>query len=91
MEQAAMEQLREQAQVVAQPLAKAGIVIGGAATSYSLQEWSHVISIAAGSAAFVYSICLLVEWWWKRMWKPLLVWLARRRANKPLHTEENDG
>lgn len=62
------------------PVAKAAAALGaGAGTSMlslSQQAQSFLptdlagwLACAASAAALIYSLCLLFEWWWKRVWK----------------------
>ena len=65
------------------PLAKASAAlaagVGAGAMSVGAQVQAFLptdlagwMGLAASAAAFVYSFTLLTEWWWKKVWKPLL-------------------
>lgn len=62
------------------PVAKAVAALsagaGTSALSLSQQAQSFLptdlggwLACAASGAALIYSLCLLSEWWWKRVWK----------------------
>ena len=39
------------------------------------------VTLLGASLGVLYSLCLLTEWWWKKVWKPLLVrygWIKAR-------------
>lgn len=68
---------------IAAPVAKAASALGAGAgtTVMSLTAGAqHFLPIdlagwlaaGASAAALIYTLCLLGEWWWKRVWKPLL-------------------
>jgi hypothetical protein len=42
----------------------------------SWAEWANVASTIAGVLAAFYSLLLICEWWWKKLWRPLLVRLG---------------
>lgn len=48
-------------------VAKTAVVAIAAGTSWTLQDISHIVSICAGTAGFVYSLMLIGEWLWKKM------------------------
>lgn len=65
------------------PVAKAATAIGAgvgtSVVSMSQQAQNFLptdlggwLACAASAAALVYSLCLLTEWWTKRVWLPLL-------------------
>lgn len=61
---------------------RAVTAVGLAFGSWTLQDISHAVSIAAGLAAFVVSVHVLMEWWWKRLWRGVFVrwgWIKARR------------
>lgn len=64
------------------PVAKAASAIGTGATVKAAEAAAHVdatvwtLGDMASLAALVYSLCLLTEWFWKRVLKPL----AHRRG-----------
>jgi len=47
-------------------VAKTAVVAIAAGTSWTLQDISHIVSICAGTAGFVYSLMLIGEWLWKK-------------------------
>jgi len=57
------------AQQIAQPAVKIVAVMGLGATSWTLQDISYVVSIVAGILGILYSLHLLTEWWWKKLWR----------------------
>ena len=63
-----LEQLSSQ---VTAPVAKAVTVLTLGVTSWTLQDISYLMSGLAGGAGFFYSLHLLTEWWWKKVWRPL--------------------
>lgn len=34
------------------------------------------VSLAAAFMGLVYTMCILTEWWWKKVWKPLFIHLG---------------
>jgi hypothetical protein len=68
---------------IAQPVAKAAsaLVAGGGTSAGALAARSAEflptdlggwLACAASAAALIYSLTLLGEWWWKKVWKPML-------------------
>lgn len=77
-----MSTTAEQSTSVAHPLAKAGTAL---AAGFGVSSWSD----AAALIAFIYTACLLLEWLWKKVGRPLaerhgLVQRQRRRASDTL-------
>ncbi len=63
---------------VAQPILK---ILSAWLAAFGISSWSE----AAAVAAFIYTVCLLGEWWWKRFWRPTLESrgiLQRKRRRK---------
>jgi hypothetical protein len=50
------------------------------AASFLPKDLSGWLSVAASTAALAYSLCLLWEWWWKRVWGPM--WRRWRGARR---------
>lgn len=43
------------------------------ATSYSLQELAHMVSIVSGGIGIFYGLHLLTDFYWKKLWKDLFI------------------
>lgn len=58
---------------------------GSVGMAFHSVEWSKLASTLASTAAFVYSLILIGEWWWKRIGRPLAEsrgWLVRRMRRR---------
>jgi hypothetical protein len=53
-------------------LAWLSVVFAHATQALAIKSWGD----AAQFLAFTLTACYLAEWWWKRMWRPLLVKLG---------------
>lgn len=54
----------------------ASSIIGHIAHSMGIATWAEAaqfVATVSGILASVLTFCYLCEWWWKRMWRPLLV------------------
>lgn len=76
----------DKAQIFAAPVAKAAVALGSAtavnadrifdAASGAAYAASPLLQLTwpnlAAAAATLFSLCMLFDWWWKRLWRPLL-------------------
>lgn len=74
------------------PLPKAAAALGAGAGASAMSISQHAqsflptdlagwLAASASAAALAYSLCLLSEWWWKKLWKPFFIsrgWLRAR-------------
>lgn len=68
--------MSQTAQEVAQPAAKLFTAWISAATAIGINTWADAASFATMVASFlaaIYTFCLVSEWFWKKLWRPLLV------------------
>ena len=68
-----VEMQPEHVQQIAHPVAKSFAVFFLAAGSWTLQDWSHFFSAAAGATGFFYSLHLIAEWWWKKKVRSIFI------------------
>lgn len=50
-----------------------------AASWFGITTWGEAASFVAfiaSSIAAIYTFCLLCEWWWKKVWRPLFVFFG---------------
>lgn len=79
----------EQSTDISHPVVKVVAVGTAAATSFTLQDISYIVSIVAGLFGILYSIHLLAEWWWKKYFRALFI---RRGWIQPYaYTPKDDG
>ena len=50
---------------VGQPILK---ILSAWVAAIGISSWSEAASVVA----FIYTVGLLTEWWWKRFWRPML-------------------
>lgn len=82
-----------QDQSIQAPVAKASAAIFAAAgadvtSSFFPSTLSEWMATLASAFAAVYTLTLLMEWWWKKFWRPLLV---KRGVVKPPVLELEEG
>lgn len=78
--------MNEQTETIAAPVVKTVTMWAAIAAGFGVQTWADAASFATFCAAAIgaiYSFCLLTEWFWKKVWRPLCVW---RGWLKPLPT-----
>lgn len=71
------EQTEISSPVLKTALAWLSVLFGHVAHSLAINTWGD----AAQFAAFTLTACYLAEWWWKRMWRPLLAKLGILKCN----------
>lgn len=72
---------------VAQPILK---ILSAWIAAIGISSWSEAASVVA----FIYTVGLLTEWWWKRFWRPMLEdrgILQRKRRRKQDFESLKDG
>lgn len=63
--------VEEKATQIALPLTKV-VTLWGIVTVNSLADAASLVGIFAGLFAGLYSVLLVSEWFWKKLWRPLL-------------------
>lgn len=77
--------MNENADQIAAPVVKAVSMWAVIAAGLGINSWADAASFATFCAAAVgalYSCCLLAEWFYKRLWRPLFVRLGWMKATK---------
>lgn len=76
------DNLVEQTQIMAPEIKRVSTLVVLWGTSYTLQDIASIVSIAAGSVGFLYSIHLLVKFWWDNLIKPSGIFADTKTDNE---------
>ena len=86
--------MSQQAEQIAAPVAKAVTMWAVIAGGIGVQTWAEAASFAtfvAAAIGAIYSLCLLTEWFYKRIWRPLFVSFGWMKPHKTAFSVDEDG